>query len=102
MLSPEGKFYYRDAEGGGRFTSKTSALTARKRNAIGQVFEARTTVASDDVLRTSIKGSYTSLVDAAFRRVGEGVTARIMTFIRRGSGADIDSTDPSVEAKSRE
>lgn len=39
-------------------------------------------------------------VDASFRRVGEGATARIMTFIRRGSGADIDSTDPSVEAKS--
>ena len=39
-------------------------------------------------------------VDASFRRVAEGATARIMTFIRRGSGADIDSTDPSVEARS--
>lgn len=31
--------------------------------------------------------------DASFKPVKEGMTARAMTFIRRGSGADIDSTD---------
>ncbi|MBB6187572.1 DEAD/DEAH box helicase [Rhodanobacter sp. MP7CTX1] len=38
-------------------------------------------------------------VDASFKRVSEGVTARTMTFIRRGSGADIDSTDAATEAR---
>ena len=41
-----------------------------------------------------------SSIDAASKQVKEGVTARAMTFIRRGSGADIDSTDRSTEAKS--
>ncbi|HZR34791.1 MAG TPA: helicase-related protein [Nevskia sp.] len=38
--------------------------------------------------------------DAASRRVQEGATARVMTFIRRGSGADIDSTDQATESHS--
>lgn len=38
-------------------------------------------------------------IDAANRKVPDGVTARAMTFIRRGSGADIDSTDSKTEAK---
>lgn len=38
--------------------------------------------------------------DASYKRVADGMTARAMTFIRRGSGADIDSTDSATEARS--
>ncbi len=41
-----------------------------------------------------------SAIDASSKRVTEGMTARAMTFIRRGSGADIDSTDSATEARS--
>ncbi|MCP5260356.1 MAG: helicase [Rhodoferax sp.] len=41
-----------------------------------------------------------SSADAAYKRVADGMTARAMTFIRRGSGADIDSTDSATEARS--
>ncbi|MCV2217732.1 C-terminal helicase domain-containing protein [Thauera sp. Sel9] len=41
-----------------------------------------------------------SSIDAASRPVKGGMTARTMTFIRRGSGADIDSTDSATEARS--
>lgn len=37
--------------------------------------------------------------DAFFRKAPQGATARAMTFIRRGSGADIDSTDAETEAR---
>lgn len=37
--------------------------------------------------------------DASSKLVKEGMTARAMTFIRRGSGADIDSTDAATEAR---
>jgi hypothetical protein len=37
--------------------------------------------------------------DASYKRVSDGMTARAMTFIRRGSGADIDSTDSATEAR---
>lgn len=40
-----------------------------------------------------------SKVDLAYRPAPEGAVARAMTFIRRGSGADVDSTDPKLEAK---
>lgn len=39
-------------------------------------------------------------IDASSRQVKDGMTARAMTFIRRGSGADIDSTDSATEARS--
>lgn len=39
-------------------------------------------------------------VDASYKLVKDGMTARAMTFIRRGSGADIDSTDNATEARS--
>lgn len=39
-------------------------------------------------------------VDASYKRVADGATARAMTFIRRGSGADIDSTDSATEERS--
>jgi hypothetical protein len=38
-------------------------------------------------------------VDASYKRVPSGVTARAMTFIRKGSGADIDSTDTATESR---
>jgi hypothetical protein len=38
-------------------------------------------------------------IDASSKLVKEGMTARAMTFIRRGSGADIDSTDSSTEMR---
>ena len=41
-----------------------------------------------------------SASDASYNRVGNGMTARAMTFIRRGSGADIDSTDGTTEVQS--
>jgi hypothetical protein len=40
---------------------------------------------------------YESSRDAGASKVGEGVTARAMQFIRRGTGADIDSTDGRTE-----
>lgn len=40
-----------------------------------------------------------SKFDAASKLVKDDVTARAMLFIRRGSGADIDTTDPKVEGK---
>jgi hypothetical protein len=36
--------------------------------------------------------------DAFLHRVNPGSTARVMKFIRRGSGADIDANDPKAEA----
>lgn len=41
-----------------------------------------------------------SSFDASYKLVRDGITARAMTFIRRGSGADIDSTDCATEARS--
>lgn len=43
---------------------------------------------------------FESRADAAYRHVDDGMTARAMKFIRRGSGADIDSTDSATEARS--
>lgn len=40
-----------------------------------------------------------SFIDAGSRRVKEDSTARVMNFIRKGSGADIDSTDKDAEAR---
>lgn len=37
--------------------------------------------------------------DASFKHVQDGATRRAMNFIRRGSGADIDSTDNTTEAR---
>lgn len=41
-----------------------------------------------------------SRVDASFKPVKDGATKRAMDFIRKGSGADIDSTDSATEARS--
>lgn len=40
-----------------------------------------------------------SAKDAASSRAGEGATLRAMQFIRRGTGADIDSTDERTESR---
>jgi hypothetical protein len=42
---------------------------------------------------------YESKRDMASSKVPEGATARVMHFIRRGSGADIDSTDEKTETR---
>lgn len=42
---------------------------------------------------------YESTKDGASARVAEGATARAMQFIRRGTGADIDSTDERTESR---
>lgn len=42
---------------------------------------------------------YESSKDAGSARAAEGATDRAMKFIRRGTGADIDSTDERTEAK---
>lgn len=44
---------------------------------------------------------YESGIDCASKTAPEGATARVMLFIRRGSGADIDDTNPKVEAKEK-
>ncbi len=41
-----------------------------------------------------------SFIDASSRPVNEGSTNRVMQFIRKGSGADIDTTDKDTEAQS--
>lgn len=41
-----------------------------------------------------------SAFDASYKYVIDGMTARVMTFIRRGSGADVDSTDSATESRS--
>lgn len=43
---------------------------------------------------------YESGADTSYKRVADGMTARAMILIRRGSGADIDSTDNATEARS--
>ena len=43
---------------------------------------------------------YESRADASYKRAADGMTARAMDFIRRGPGADIDSTDNDTEARS--
>lgn len=42
-----------------------------------------------------------SYMDASFKFVRDGMTARAMNFIRRGSGADIDSTEGDKEVAGR-
>jgi hypothetical protein len=40
-----------------------------------------------------------SSIDASSRKVSPDATARVMTFIRRGSGANIDDSDPKDESR---
>lgn len=102
--SPEGKAYYKAMLKTQLGDYQKDLAVARYVNATrtAKFFEAR-----DSNLRpmTSLRDVdqpgviRESGVDAAFRRVPEDATARVMMFIRRGSGADIDATDARVEAR---
>lgn len=103
--SPEGKSYYRSLLKGQLTHYQQDLGVDRLVNStrLVQFFAAR-----NSQLRpmTSLRDVdqpgliHESGVDASYKRVPEGITARVMTFIRRGSGADIDSTDNATEARS--
>ncbi|MCB2256675.1 hypothetical protein KTQ74_32660 [Pseudomonas chlororaphis] len=103
--SPEGKNYYRSLLKGQLAHYQQDLGIDRYVNStrLVQFFAAR-----NNLLRpmTSLRDVdqpgliRESGIDASSRPVKDGMTARAMTFIRRGSGADIDSTDSSTEASS--
>ncbi len=103
--SPEGKNYYRSLLKSQLAHYQQDLGVDRLVNAtpLGQFFAAR-----NSLLRpmTSLRDVdqpgviHESGIDASSKVVKEGMTARVMTFIRRGSGADIDSTDSGTEARS--
>lgn len=103
--SPEGKNYYRSLLKGQLAHYQQDLGVDRYVNStrLVQFFAAR-----NSLLRpmTSLRDVdqpgliRESGIDASSRPVKDGMTARAMTFIRRGSGADIDSTDSSTEASS--
>lgn len=103
--SPEGKNYYRSLLKGQLTHYQQDLGVDRLVNGtrLVQFFAAR-----NSLLRpmTSLRDVdqpgliYESGADASYKRVADGVTGRVMTFIRRGSGADIDSTDSATEARS--
>ncbi|WP_407513136.1 DEAD/DEAH box helicase [Ralstonia sp. GP71] len=103
--SPEGKNYYRSLLKGELTHYQQDLGVERLVNATHLVkfFAAR-----DSLLRpmTSLRDVdqpgliRESGVDASYKLVKDGMTARAMFFIRRGSGADIDSTDGATEARS--
>ncbi len=103
--SPEGKNYYRSLLKGQLAHYQQDLNVDRLVNATHLVkfFAVR-----DSLLRpmTSLRDVdqpgliRESGIDASSKLVKEGMTARAMTFIRRGSGADIDSTDSATEARS--
>jgi hypothetical protein len=103
--SPEGKNYYRSLLKGQLTHYQQDLGVDRLVNGtrLVQFFAAR-----NSLLRpmTSLRDVdqpgliHESGADASYKRVTDGMTARAMTFIRRGSGADIDSTDNATEARS--
>lgn len=103
--SPEGKNYYRSLLKGQLTHYQQDLGVDRLVNGtrLVQFFAAR-----NNLLRpmTSLRDVdqpgliRESGVDASYKRVADGMTARAMTFIRRGSGADIDSTDGATETRS--
>ncbi|MFT3721326.1 helicase-related protein [Pseudorhodoferax sp.] len=103
--SPEGKNYYRSLLKSQLTHYQQDLGVDRLVNStrLVQFFAAR-----NNLLRpmTSLRDVdqpgliHESGVDASYKRVADGMTARAMTFIRRGSGADIDSTDSATEARS--
>jgi len=102
--SPEGKNYYRALLKSQLAHYQQDLGVDRLVNStrLGQFFTAR-----NNLLRpmTSLRDVdqpgliCESGADASYKRVAEGMTARAMKFIRRGSGADIDSTDGDTEAR---
>lgn len=103
--SPEGKNYYRSLLKGQLTHYQQDLGVDRLVNGtrLVQFFATR-----NSLLRpmTSLRDVdqpgliHESGADASYKRVTDGMTARAMTFIRRGSGADIDSTDNATEARS--
>jgi len=103
--SPEGKSYYRSLLKGQLTHYQQDLGVDRLVNGtrLVQFFAAR-----NSLLRpmTSLRDVdqpgviHESGTDASYKRVADGMTARAMTFIRRGSGADIDSTDNATESRS--
>lgn len=103
--SPEGKNYYRSLLKGQLTHYQQDLGVDRLVNGtrLVQFFAAR-----NSLLRpmTSLRDVdqpgliHESGADTSYKRVANGMTARAMTFIRRGSGADIDSTDNATEARS--
>lgn len=103
--SPEGKNYYRSL-------LKAQLIEYQQHLGVDRLVNA-THLVKFFALRNSLLRPMTSLrdvdqpgliwessVDTSYRPVKDGMTARAMTFIRRGSGADIDSTDSATEARS--
>jgi hypothetical protein len=103
--SPEGKSYYRSL-------LKNQLTHYRQDFGVDRLVNA-THLVKFFAARNSLLRPMTSLrdvdqpgliresgIDASSKSVKEGMTARAMTFIRRGSGADIDSTDSAKEARS--
>lgn len=103
--SPEGKNYYRSLLKGQLTHYHQDLGVDRLVNGtrLVQFFAAR-----NSLLRpmTSLRDVdqpgliYESRADASYKRAADGMTARAMDFIRRGPGADIDSTDNDTEARS--
>lgn len=103
--SPEGKNYYRSLLKGQLTHYHQDLCVDRLVNGtrLVQFFATR-----NSLLRpmTSLRDVdqpgliYESRTDASYKRAAEGMTARVMDFIRRGPGADIDSTDNDTEARS--
>lgn len=103
--SPEGKNYYRSL-------LKAQLTHYRQDLGVDRLVNATQLVkffaARNSLLRpmTSLRDVdqpgliHESGVDASFKPVRDGMTARAMFFIRRGSGADIDSTDGTTESRS--
>lgn len=103
--SPEGKNYYRSLLKGqlahyqqdlgvDRYVNSTRLIQFfAARNSLLRPMTSLRDVDQPGLIRESG-------IDASSRPVKDGMTARAMTFIRRGSGADIDSTDSSTEASS--
>jgi hypothetical protein len=101
--APDGAPYYRSLIKNELADYQTSMAVERLVNSrLGYFFELR-----NASLRpmTSLRDVdlpgiiHESGVDAAYKRVPEGVTAKVMRFIRRGSGADIDDIDPAEEGR---
>lgn len=103
--SPEGKNYYRSLLKGQLTHFQQDLGVDRLVNGtrLVQFFAARNSLQRP---MTSLRDVdqpgliHESGADASYKRVADGMTARAMTFIRRGSGADIDSTDNATEARS--
>ncbi|EKZ98152.1 helicase domain-containing protein [Cupriavidus sp. HMR-1] len=102
--SPEGKNYYRSLLKAQLTHYQQDLGVDRLVNATQLV---RFFAARNSLLRpmTSLRDVdqpgliHESGVDASFKPVRDGMTARAMFFIRRGSGADIDSTDGTKESR---